>query len=190
MVWVRQKFIYAVAVMCGIGTSQFPEFAQQYKQRLGGAIEELGRVVSDFDRDATISGLSRSQALDLHQQSTAPLFQQRGRSMRAAIDRYETLLKQRDDFARRSSLTQPLVLAYSDGVTIAGALHDFSPAVPTTTDGLIWAASGFVLGAAVVYLAMALLGWFWRRSKALMRFRPSTSVPARTVVKARPSNER
>lgn len=173
MAWVGQKLIYAVALMVAVGASQFPEFAQQYKQRLGGAIEELGRLVSDFDRDAVKSGLSRGQALDLHQQSTVPFFQARGLSMRTTIDRYETLLRQRDDFAKSSTFTQPLVLARSDQATFAGVWRDFRPAVPTTTDGLIWAALGFLLGAAVAYMVAAIVGLGWRRSVLAMRRTPS-----------------
>ena len=32
--------------------SQFPEYAQQYTQRLGGAVDELRVITEDFDRAA------------------------------------------------------------------------------------------------------------------------------------------
>ncbi|MEC7965452.1 MAG: DUF2937 family protein, partial [Pseudomonadota bacterium] len=38
-------------------TAQFPEFSQQYAQRLGGAVDELTAVVADFDASAQASGL-------------------------------------------------------------------------------------------------------------------------------------
>jgi len=34
----------------GLTLSQFPEYAQQYVQRLGGAVDELRIIVEDFDR--------------------------------------------------------------------------------------------------------------------------------------------
>ena len=46
-----------------VGLSQFPEFSQQYAQRLGGAVDELARVVEDFDADASDVGLNRDEAL-------------------------------------------------------------------------------------------------------------------------------
>ena len=46
------------------GLSQFPEFSQQYIQRLSGAVDELSRVVAEFDADAAALGLSRGEALD------------------------------------------------------------------------------------------------------------------------------
>ncbi|NRB05388.1 MAG: DUF2937 family protein, partial [Rhodobacteraceae bacterium] len=33
----------------GLSLSQFPEFSQQYLQRLGGAVDALAVVVTDFD---------------------------------------------------------------------------------------------------------------------------------------------
>ena len=46
-----------VGLMGGAGLAQFPEYAQQYTQRLGGALDELSRVVADFDRSAAATGL-------------------------------------------------------------------------------------------------------------------------------------
>ncbi|MEM9851772.1 MAG: DUF2937 family protein, partial [Pseudomonadota bacterium] len=44
------------AMLCA--TSQFPEFSQQYVQRLGGAVDELRRVAADFDASARAAGLT------------------------------------------------------------------------------------------------------------------------------------
>ena len=42
--------IFTVLTMLAGGTltSQLPEFAQQYRQRLGGAIDALEQVMTDF----------------------------------------------------------------------------------------------------------------------------------------------
>lgn len=172
---LRENLIYAMALAIGISASQMPEFAQQYRQRLGGAIEELGHVVSEFDRDAASAGLSRTQALDLHEQAAQPLFKARGRSMSNAIARYENLLEQQKDFAERSPLLQPLLLGYSDRATFAGTWQDFRPAVPITTAGLIWAAFGFFFGVCAMYLLAALLRWTWRAGMLALRHRRSVT---------------
>jgi len=50
--------------LAGAGTlSQFPEFSQQYLQRLGGQLDALTAVTTDFDASATASGLTRDAAL-------------------------------------------------------------------------------------------------------------------------------
>ena len=46
----------AVALVLGFLLSQAPEFAQQYRQRLGGAVDELARIITQFDEDSARSG--------------------------------------------------------------------------------------------------------------------------------------
>ena len=48
----------AFGLLGGLVASQAPEFGQQYRQRLGGAIDELNRVVARFDEDARRPGRS------------------------------------------------------------------------------------------------------------------------------------
>jgi len=43
--------------------SQYPEFAQQYTQRLAGQVDALTTVVMDFDTSALAAGLGREAAL-------------------------------------------------------------------------------------------------------------------------------
>ena len=62
---LRSKTVSAVGALAGLALfSQAPEFAQQYRQRIGGAVDELRIVVADFDRDAATSQMTRDEALD------------------------------------------------------------------------------------------------------------------------------
>ena len=56
---VLRAFLVSFGIVSGAGFSQFPEFSQQYLQRLGGAVDELSTVVSDFDRSAATFGMTR-----------------------------------------------------------------------------------------------------------------------------------
>ena len=49
-----------VGVLCGALASQAPEFAQQYRQRLGGALDELTAIVAQFDDDARRAEIGRA----------------------------------------------------------------------------------------------------------------------------------
>ena len=60
---VAKTFTGVCAAAALVAFSQLPEFAQQYAQRLGGAISELKVIVADFDRDAANSQLSREDAI-------------------------------------------------------------------------------------------------------------------------------
>ena len=75
----------------GLVLSQFPEYAQQYTQRLGGAVDELRVIAAEFEQAATEAGISRDDALDRYQAVADPFIQGRGLSMRDTIRRFETL---------------------------------------------------------------------------------------------------
>ncbi|MEO0388953.1 MAG: DUF2937 family protein, partial [Pseudomonadota bacterium] len=85
-----------LALLAGLAggalTSQLPEYAQQYTQRLGGAADELARVVADFDASAAAVGLSRDAAL-AELQGTAFLARRQA-DMRRTIAREDRLTAQ------------------------------------------------------------------------------------------------
>jgi hypothetical protein len=63
---MRAWLLVSISVVLAILLGQVPEFAQQYAQRLGGAIDELDRTVRHFDEDPRRSGYDRSGALALN----------------------------------------------------------------------------------------------------------------------------
>ena len=73
----------------GAGASQFPEFLQQYAQRLGGAVDALGEVVPDFNRSTAAEGLTRDQALV--QMTGADFIERRRVDMERTFDRHTVL---------------------------------------------------------------------------------------------------
>ena len=60
---IVRALVLAGGVLGAASVSQFPEFSQQYTQRLGGAVDALGQVVADFDASAAAAGLDREAAL-------------------------------------------------------------------------------------------------------------------------------
>jgi hypothetical protein len=53
----------AIAVIAGLIGLQGPEFAQQYRQRADGALEELMRIVTGFDAEAAREGLTPAEGV-------------------------------------------------------------------------------------------------------------------------------
>jgi len=140
----------AAALFCGFLCAQAPEFAQQYRQRLGGTVDELGRVVAEFDRDAGQAGLDRQKAVAFMKGAQETLIRLRGASMEAAIARYQRLRTQLEAFERSGPLGRvQAMIASPDRPIVAATFADYEPAVPTTPAGLIAAVAGFFL----VYLA-------------------------------------
>ncbi len=139
--------------------SQFPEFAQQYRQRLGGALQEVQAVVEDFDQTATRNRLSRDQALQRLSESGDAFLQDQGQHAKTTIARLENLSDQRARFESAPPLMRPVVmLSRPDPRIVEGAWQDYEPAVPTTPTGFVWAAIGFFAAGGVVSLVRQLGG--------------------------------
>ena len=82
------RLLTVVAAAFGaLVASQFPEFAQQYRQRLGGALDEMRQVVAEFDADAARNHLTREQALSNYGASGAPFFRDQGTTVKGTIGR-------------------------------------------------------------------------------------------------------
>ncbi len=138
-----------------VALSQFPEFSQQYVQRLSGAVDELRAVTVAFDTTARIAGLTREDALDKMGGSD---FQNRLRDdMRARIYRYDRLNADYQALASAAPL-QRLARAYHirDAELVQRTWDDYQPAVPVTSEGLIFAGIGFAAGWGLVSLLLAL----------------------------------
>lgn len=130
-----------------MAVSQFPEFSQQYVQRLGGAVDEISRVVAAFDKDAATLDLSRAQALT-QLAGGGDLGAARAASMEATIARADRLTADLAALASADLFQRSLrIYRFSDREIAASTYAVFRPALPLTVSGLLFAATGFVLGA-------------------------------------------
>ncbi len=159
-----QKLILAASLATGVAGSQFPEFSQQYLQRLGGQYDALAQIARDFDASATRAGLTRDAALA---EITGSTFQDAHRAdMENAFARLEkisadlTLLRAASPLERMA-----LPHRFRDSETFAATWADFKPAVPVTFDGAIATAIGFLAGLIGLNTLLAALRWPFRNRK-------------------------
>jgi hypothetical protein len=151
-----------IGLFMAIIASQLPEYAQQYRQRLGGAIDELNTLIERFNSEAAKSGMNEDQGITHLQQSDDRFVQQRGDHMRDTIMRRDRLARQSDDFAKAGPVGRILVLAEDFDPKIASrAYQAYEPAVPTTSEGLIAAVVGFIFGGGLIHL----IAWPIRRRR-------------------------
>jgi Protein of unknown function (DUF2937) len=157
-----------VGLFGGVVASQGPELAQQYRQRLGGAIDELRRIMTRFDEDARATGQSRDAALAQLRQNPDRLTSLQGEAMRANMERLERLERQRQSFVEAGPFSRLTLLLREGDVDLArAAYHDFEPAVPATNEGLIAALFGFLGGYGLSRLiGLPLRRLFVRRPRA------------------------
>ncbi|OYW57848.1 MAG: hypothetical protein B7Z10_02550 [Rhodobacterales bacterium 32-66-7] len=145
-----------------VALSQFPEFSQQYLQRLAGQVDALARVEADFDRTATRAGLTREVALD--ELGTEGFSGQHAADLRATFARAEGL---REDLImlRVAGIYERLVMPHrmADRELLRATWADFVPAVPVSLAGFICAGIGYLAGWGLVAGLLSLLRWPFRR---------------------------
>ena len=185
MLRLMGRSLVGIAAAAGAVTaSQFPEFAQQYRQRLGGAVDEMKQVVSDFDANAIRSGLTREGALERYERSDESFLRNQGANAKQTVDRYERLLHQQSRLDGASPYARPvIILSYPDPRIVRGAWSDYEPSVPVTPSGLVWAALGFFIAGGAISLIRQVLGIAWRRIRS-SQAHPSASPPASSAAAA------
>lgn len=147
------------------GLSQYPEFSQQYAQRLGGAVDELHQFVADFDADAAKVGASRSDALAQLVQGGA-IGAARAETMEHTITRYERLKTAHAHLQNAGPFTRAYKASHvNDPEIVKAAWDDFKPAVPLNFEGLIFAGVGFLSGLLALSLVFGALRMLFRRRK-------------------------
>ena len=159
-----RRFVLALSLLVGVVSSQIPEFAQQYRQRLGGAIDELNRMMAQFDAEAAAQGLSRPSAINRLKSDSDALIAERGAAVDEDESRLQRLNRQRSEYIEAGPVQRLFVFIgdFDPGIA-ANTLHDFEPAVPTTSEGFIAAAIGFFLGGGLLHL----LAWPFKRRARL-----------------------
>lgn len=157
----------AIGLMTGIATSQLPEYAQQYRQRLGGAIDELQTVVSRFESDARANNLTRDEAVQRLRGDPSDLTRRQGEAAQASIARLNDLSRQRQAMAEAGSFGRIATLAQADPAIATAAWRDFEPAVPTTAEGVAIGGAGFLSG----YFLLRLLAAPFRRRQRTVAVR-------------------
>jgi hypothetical protein len=159
---IARAVAFIVALCLGFLLSQAPEFAQQYRQRLGGAVDELRRIILQFDEDSLRSGYDRAGALAVMARNSERLVRDQARRMEETIARYGRLREQLAGldsgrpFVRLAAFVQNF-----DPPLFERTVAAYEPAVPVTSEGLILAGVGFLLG----YVLVLALVWPLKRPR-------------------------
>jgi Protein of unknown function (DUF2937) len=145
-----------------VALSQFPEFSQQYLQRLGGKVDALTEVAAQFDATASQNGLTRDAALAA--MAGSAVLEDQQADMRATLA-LQTRLSENLSVLRTAGPLERLTMPqrFGDTETLKATYADFRPAIPATTEGAITAGVGYFGGWAVAGLLGRLLALFFRR---------------------------
>ncbi len=142
---VESVFDRVLCVIGAVAFAQLPEFIQQYRQRLGGHLDEARRQLAEFIAIATHAKLSLPQFIERTASNPDATVAQLGGVMRNAVSRVEELAAAQAALSHASLWTKPFVFFSYLDTGIARATWDlYRPAVPTTGEGLVYALAGML----------------------------------------------
>jgi hypothetical protein len=168
-------------VLCVVGAvlfSQMPEYMQQYLQRLGGHLAQAQRDLQRFRDVAVKSGQTLDQLIQSFRASSDAAVAKTAGVIEATAEQVADLAAAEHALRTATPWTRPWAFFRHLDSGIAGDTWSvFQPAVPTTFEGLMYAAAG-------VLVALALYHGFIRYpvAQAIERrrlARASTLAPAR-----------
>jgi len=143
-------------VLCVLGAvafSQFPEFMQQYLQRLEGHLDEARLALERFKDLAAQSGMTLDQLVAGAAQNPDRTVGSLGDIVRAAALRVQELGSADQALRQASAWTRPFAfLRHLDWGIARATLSIYRPAVPTTAEGLVYAAAGMIAVLCVYHL--------------------------------------
>jgi hypothetical protein len=150
---ITRRLAVAIGLLFAVVGAQWPEFAQQYRQRLGGALDELNRMIAQFDEQAQSKSLSREQGLERLEHNDDPLARERADAITGDIDRATRLSRQEEAFADSRPIARLIALAQNfDPTTLAQAWRDYSPALPVTPEAFAIGAGALILGWSLTHI--------------------------------------
>jgi len=146
----------AIGLLFALVGVQGPEFAQQYRQRLAGAIDELRREVAEFDAEAAGHALTRDAAVQRLKTNADPLARDRGDAAEADATRLVRLEDALSTMKDAPSLQRLVTFVRDyDPEVAARTWHDYEPAAPTTVEAFVVGGVAGVVGWALTHLGAA-----------------------------------
>ncbi len=150
---LTRRLALAIGLLCGLIGTQWPEFSQQYRQRLGGALDELSRIVAAFDAEAASRSLTPAEGVARLKDNPDPLARERGAAIEGDIARQARLERQLEALRDAGPLERLIVMARDlDTATASRTLRDFEPAVPVTAESLVVGALALIWGWGATHL--------------------------------------
>jgi len=156
---IARRLALFFAMIFGVSMTQLPEFVAQYKQRLGGAIDELSAIVARFDRDSAAAGMSERAGIERLTSNPDAFVRRRGAQMADVSARLTRLRETQEALDRDGPVGRitTIVTHYDPGIA-SHAFETFQPAIPVSPESFVLGVLGFVFGGGFVHLAAHPLG--------------------------------
>lgn len=175
MEWLWHVMDRSISALCALACMQIPSFFVQYMQRLSGHIQELHRQLNTLTRLAEANGRTLSQYIQKFLSQADRDFSDQGAWMEGLLQRHMELSQSWQAMQEADAWHRPFVfLTHVDRSIALSAGEEFQPAVVISTEGLLYAFLGILIGSCCVFC----LRGMW---KLFMRVVwPSSSVSAKS----------
>jgi hypothetical protein len=143
-----RRLLNGLAAVAGAtSSSQFPTYYQQYLQRLGGRLDQAQVQVERIEAAARENGLTVAQYIERFTVSADPAHQQQATILSSEIADLDRLRQAVDALTHAQPIARPWqFLQHIDVETARTTLNDFALPLPLTTEGLVYAGIGLLIG--------------------------------------------
>jgi hypothetical protein len=150
---MRKIVLLISGLLIGSLLSQFPEYFQQYTQRLGGRLDEINLQVKNLDTRAADAKLNRFQYIRRFMGNSDTVVQGEGQSLGRLLGR-QIKFKQAYDALQTSTpiWRAARFAAHFDPDIGIPTFEAYRPAIPLTVEGGAYSGSGFFLGWLIMFL--------------------------------------
>jgi hypothetical protein len=163
--WTLSLLDRAFSIVGAVAFAQFPQFLQQYVQRMGGHISELEGQVGFMSKSAEASSLTLQEYIQKFTESKLdPVFSRQGMIMQNMVDRYNQLSSALNSLQDATIYKKPLIFITHLSTDIAHETwNTYQPGVPTTLEGLAYAAVGMIFGTLTFLLLKFIIKSIFRK---------------------------
>jgi hypothetical protein len=160
-----RKIILIVSGLLGASLfSQFPEFFQQYTQRLGGRLDEVNLQVANVDKRAAAESMTRYDYVRHFMKNSDGVIRREGDNLADILGRQIALARAYNALHKSAPLWRAAVFSEHFDPDIAFPTFDaYRPAIPLTAEGGIYSGTGFFTSWLIMYM---FVGRRRRRQKA------------------------
>ncbi len=156
--WLNSTFDRVAAVTGAVFGVQLPEFTKQYIHQLSGHVSELRFQVGKMEKVASASGKTLEAYINKFLLNPDLDFSHQGELMQEMVNRFHKFADALRTLQESSPWFRPLkLLAVGDWETVKETWQMFQPGLPLTSEGVVYAFVGMIIGVGVYSLVIKVI---------------------------------
>lgn len=143
-------------IICVAGAlifAQLPAFIVQYQQRLGGHVDELGRIIAKYRAYAADNNRTLEEYINIHLQSNVKEFASTGRLMTENLARFNELSSALKEITDSTGIMKLVMFVKNIDMEIyRAAMKNFVPGITFNSEVILYGIIGIVVFMSVYYI--------------------------------------